>query len=565
MTVWFLQDFERLAAEIKAVEALAAEAPWLRLERWSHEDSYISALLVITAGGADYPVRLSYPDHFPATPAWVAPQDPNVQWSGHQFGAGGALCLEHRPDTWRPDITGADLLRSAYTLLSTENPLGNGVKGEVASGHMATPFNSAGPFPLLADAGLLARLRDGSAEDLEGVRWTAAGDTYPMIVSDRAGRAAGDRPPRIDLITPHVPLPVFVTAAPAPHETPQNRAELLAAADLPEEAATRLAAEDRALVIFGVPGEALAICALSQDLALKVRWVAYAGDVGVRSGAPAPRADKTVAVVGAGSVGSKLAETLARSGVGRFRLVDGDVLLPPNLERNALDWTAVGARKVNGLRQRLLSVAPGVEVTAEASSLDWQRSPRTSAAQIEAIAACDVIVDATGDAATALLLGAVAAQAEKPFVSVSVFEGGLGALIASCLPDRDAPYAQARANFDAWCVDQGFNFPAPPAGAYGGFGADGTPMVADDAAVTVAAGHAGRTILDILDDRPAPASQAWRLIGLSDAWVFEKLGSMITLNVGAPKPVDYAPLTPELLAFILAHIRELKDAYSAAR
>ena len=41
-------------------------------------------------------------------------------------------------------------------------------------------------------------------------------------------------------------------------------------------------------------------------------------------------------------MGSKLAASLARSGVRRFVLVEEDVLLPENLVRNDLDWRDVG-------------------------------------------------------------------------------------------------------------------------------------------------------------------------------------------------------------------------------
>ena len=45
--------------------------------------------------------------------------------------------------------------------------------------------------------------------------------------------------------------------------------------------------------------------------------------------------------------------------MGRFLLLDGDVLLPGNLVRHDLDWASVGGHKVDELAWRLAVVRPG--------------------------------------------------------------------------------------------------------------------------------------------------------------------------------------------------------------
>jgi hypothetical protein len=282
---------------------------------------------------------------------------------------------------------------------------------------------------------------------------------------------------------------------------------------------------------------------------------------GARSGRSDQAIGKRVAIVGAGSIGSKIAESLARSGIERFTLVDGDVMLPGNLERHALDWRDVGFRKAHGVKRRLLAIAPGADVIVVDQNLNWQRSARTHAWQVESIAGCDLIVDATGDPATALFLGSVAASNGRPFVSVEVFEGGIGALIASCLPDRDPPYTEARAAFLTWCDEGGEPPPAPAPRPYEALAGDGTPMVADDAAVTTSAGHAARVILDILDGRPAGSEAAWLLLGYRKAWRFDGHGHTIRLSVGKPSaaPPD---LDPEAQAFLRGLAKEYLDAPS---
>lgn len=66
-----------------------------------------------------------------------------------------------------------------------------------------------------------------------------------------------------------------------------------------------------------------------------------------------------VAVVGLGGVGSYVAESLARTGIGRILLVDSDVVTSSNINRQlpALQ-TTMGKSKAEVLRSRLLDINP---------------------------------------------------------------------------------------------------------------------------------------------------------------------------------------------------------------
>ena len=70
-----------------------------------------------------------------------------------------------------------------------------------------------------------------------------------------------------------------------------------------------------------------------------------------------------VAVFGLGGVGSYVAESLARSGIGNLILVDADVLVASNINRQlpALNST-LGRLKTEVVRQRLLDINPSCQV-----------------------------------------------------------------------------------------------------------------------------------------------------------------------------------------------------------
>ena len=73
--------------------------------------------------------------------------------------------------------------------------------------------------------------------------------------------------------------------------------------------------------------------------------------------------DASVAVFGIGGVGSYIAEALARAGVGRLILVDGDEVAPSNLNRQLIaDVSTVGMRKVEAARRRIAMIAPDCTV-----------------------------------------------------------------------------------------------------------------------------------------------------------------------------------------------------------
>lgn len=101
--------------------------------------------------------------------------------------------------------------------------------------------------------------------------------------------------------------------------------------------------------------------------------------------------DARVCVVGIGGVGSWTAETLARSGVGRLRLVDLDHVSESNINRqiHALEPT-VGQAKVQAMRERIGQIDAAIE-------LDGIEDFLTADNAKEMLADCDVVVDAVDD------------------------------------------------------------------------------------------------------------------------------------------------------------------------
>ena len=72
----------------------------------------------------------------------------------------------------------------------------------------------------------------------------------------------------------------------------------------------------------------------------------------------------SVLVVGIGGVGSYAAEAVARAGVGRITLMDGDCGQPSNLNRQLVAlMSTIGRNKAEVMAERIKDIDPDIEVT----------------------------------------------------------------------------------------------------------------------------------------------------------------------------------------------------------
>jgi len=96
----------------------------------------------------------------------------------------------------------------------------------------------------------------------------------------------------------------------------------------------------------------------------------------------------SVAIAGAGGLGSVIAEYLAVAGIGCIRLVDSDSVEITNLNRQILHTeNDIGRKKVDSAREKLESLNPEIVVETACEFID----ERNAAALFDG---CDMIVDA---------------------------------------------------------------------------------------------------------------------------------------------------------------------------
>ena len=125
---------------------------------------------------------------------------------------------------------------------------------------------------------------------------------------------------------------------------------------------------------FGRSVREVELAALEMEV-VPWRYVRNLGTVGLEGQTELLRS--TVAVVGLGGLGGYVSEALARMGVGRLILIDGDVFEEHNLNRQILSAEArLGMHKVEAAQQRIAEINSAVETMGHAVRLTRQNLPQ---------------------------------------------------------------------------------------------------------------------------------------------------------------------------------------------
>jgi sulfur-carrier protein adenylyltransferase/sulfurtransferase len=524
--IWWFDNPARARSERQGVAELVERVSWLKGVRW-----YLSEGLVLSVdfdiehGSELFPLTMTYVAFFPSAPPIVIPRD-GAKLSNHQYGAGGNLCLEYRADNWESTVTGAMMIESAHRLIAGERT----IDVELPSAHHVSIGQSArgSSFRFLLTTVAEERLKavlPGECVEI-GIAEKFYSEAITVTVNE------------IDGVTE-------IGAWPAGMREIKRRADAIRLPDGKRAPAAKQESIVKLLTDLGLTRLLHKALAPSGDLDLVLvsgnaitHFYAFgAGDkrqfgcsktfvVPAAKRLPAnyvPLAVLHIGLVGCGSLGSKIAAMLARAGIRKFTLVDDDLFFATNLVRNELSGQSVGEHKVDGLRARLMEIAGPIEVTVRRIALGGQESADSTDSVMSALQACDVLIDATADPHCFNFCAAVAKAALRPLIWGEVLAGGIGGIVARVRPGYEPEPQRARNQIMAWCDKQGI--PAPVAGSENPYAAnmgDRPPLIADDAEVTIIAGHLSRVAIDALlgeeSDFPAPAYA----IGLRKAWIFSQ-------------------------------------------
>lgn len=532
--MWFRNNLSRLQKEREAIDVLITEVDWITLTNWRiHNGEILYLVADIEAHGDQYKVAMLYPLNYPANPPIVIPHEATQRWSTHQYGHGGELCLEWGPDNWREELTGADIIRSAHKLLFIENPKEKGLAQVVAPSRHSLTLGQQLQSSLWRFV-----VNDDLISYTQSLPKNACGIAQFWIMGNRNKVTAFARrlapingniwenttlPKELEKTTIQIECRFFKTNLEVNALNFSSLNSLIAALKAKDLNASQRMSKPTSLVLFNTKGK-LYLFSVSDTN----KWIRFTNvDISTKkdnSRLPAEFTTlkrKKVGIVGVGSAGSKMAISLARTGVRDFLLVDHDIFLPENICRHELNWEDIGQHKVDGIARQLKLIAQDGNVKCLRSKLSGQESIVDLDSTLSQLAACDLIIDATADPITFNQLSTVASQKQTPMVWLEIYEGGIGGMIARFRPHIDPDPKTMRTHLDAYFAEHGVP-QTQGTTDYTAVDSEGRIMVASDPDVTVIAANATKLALDILIGQdPLEFPYSLYLIGLSRKGIFK--------------------------------------------
>ena len=142
-------------------------------------------------------------------------------------------------------------------------------------------------------------------------------------------------------------------------------------------------------------------------------------------------------LVGCGSVGSLVALELAKAGVGRFLLIDNDILGYHNLCRHQCGLLDVGRYKTEAVRDRILQINPTAQVVVQNCII--QEVPLKVFDEF-----CDkdtIVIGGADNRQGDLYANQIAKEVGMPLMSIGCWERAFAGEIFYCLPEGMPDYA----------------------------------------------------------------------------------------------------------------------------
>lgn len=513
MELWYVKNPKRFLDEFQSVNLLLESESKILSGKWKIENETLIFTCKLRIKDDYFPIKMEYPFFFPYSPIIVKQNhaDRSVKsWSSHQY-LSGTLCLEYGPDNWGSSTTGEMILKSTIKLLETES------KGEIVDSREQF---SLGQITRNKDHRLV--VKDEFIDNLKS--------ECEFFVTKFT----------VDKISVYHPI-LFVSPKPSILEHPFTSYKLdlvkgvFSEENLGKGSYQELLEKNTAKELFFLSrtkGELTAelIQSESDKKEMSAEPVAIIRLSDEKNRNPYQKEElkkKKVAIIGLGSLGSKIADSLARIGINEFILIDDDVFIDKNIQRHVLVHDSIGFLKVEAVKNHLRKINPNIIVEEERTALGLMESSSYYDSILKKIRSCDLVIDATANSQCFTILANLTGISKVPFLWGEIYAGGLGGYIAQSNNTNDGGALFINQVYE----DYTYENPRERGDSVSDYSESvgNTIYIASDADVSIIAYWMVQFSLNILlikNRFPKPVY----LLGFKKEWVFSYPGQMIEID-----------------------------------
>ncbi len=388
---------ERLNQERHLLTDFENEEKSFKIQQWNSTDTNELHLnFSLKIGTINFNGVLVYPELFPELPAYIRPQKTGERWSAlHQYGGSGVLCLEYGPDNWNTNISGVDLVKSAQILLLTDAMTVLEMDVEpVLSRHSETIGQKLrGVSKKFIETPMLRQIllsSDSEKMDFK-VAISSFRDKTVIVPTNIQNKPLSDIVPsfsneRIELSGWAIRID-FVSQL---KKSVNDRVSLESFLGNLWPAQEEFTSSIQPILLYDLKGNS-ELFLINNTTPLFISYPAINLHDDQNQRLPSQfsyLSDTRIAIVGLGSLGSKIAISLARSGCKNFLLIDDDILAPHNLVRNEFNWLDVGFAKTYAVERALKRTALDMQVETYEMQIGGQENPHLNANIANAIGTC---------------------------------------------------------------------------------------------------------------------------------------------------------------------------------
>lgn len=495
-----------------------------------------------------------YPQSYPSAPPDIFPKNRSSKWvPKHQYVKEGRFCLDIREKDWCSRLTAADIIKSLQTLLITEGVRIMSESDKLTVYEESEPTrighllrNKLGVFP--SDISIPKEVDYGRFDYV--YKWNTT--TYRFIITDiykndhkQESLIAKDiwqkDIPRMKFkglwINVNIDLYFDLLFA----DNAEDAIEKIKACNsVPDDLDFNERFDKKLSWLFMIftneyPNLPYFILIINNEKKSLSRYGVYIFDINqLKARIPNKNEfrslkDKKVAIIGCGSGGSKDAEYLVKSGVGKIVLIDDDTLQVENILRHSCQIDDLSFEKVYAVKDYLTKINPDVEVHPLRKNLDIIDTKTD-----ELIRDSDLIIVAT--AANEELFNEYAFSHNIPAIYSKVYPMGFGGEIFRIIPGL-TPCFECSHYFKEVLLEENMpdaKFPEMQTTSYDTL-ADGThlslpALAVDSDFITLISVKMALEVLIADDPRSLTDFSNIRLWGNKKEWVFDQEYQCISIG-----------------------------------